>query len=334
MLAFYYTFLILVSSFFSPEPKASLARVFPHILGFIIFLFILSLNSLDREERTRFYDKMTANLVTSGTVMALYYIINLCLVAYSYGLKDVLLERYPGGLISLPWGATNVIAAALIMPIFTAIGKIDIVDSTSRKLTIIEVGIMVLAIFLTLSRNSIIVILVTFFILAMFKRDLKYFITLIIFFIAVACLFFIYDEQTSTIIYELRSEGSDVSNLNGRIELLETYFMYFIDNPLTPIGYYGSQYIFQLSSHNLILSTLVEQGLHSLLNLITLFGALFWRCVKRMRSGNLAVSNLGCVYCCGLLAVFFNLQFEDANFTQQYIIYFWIFLGIMCLSRW
>lgn len=120
---------------------------------------------------------------------------------------------------------------------------------------------------------------------------------------------------------ETKVENTDnIKGLGNRTELMERVFNYFLDNPFSPIGYYGSLDKFEHSSHNYFITVLVEQGIMSLI--VSIFTVL----------SLLSLSKKNVILNTGVKVIFLNLSLEDANFTHPYIVYFWIFVAIVFLN--
>ena len=92
--------------------------------------------------------------------------------------------------------------------------------------------------------------------------------------------------------------------------------------------------MYKRQPHNILLTTTVEMGWFGLFVFLGLWVCVFSRTIQstlhlpepqRAHAKGLLV---------GLIGVAINLQFEDPNYTQQYILYSWLFLGlaVLCTS--
>ena len=326
---------IVVTTLLSPDTIVSSARAVIHVIGFTIFLRILFISAEgDRSRRTSF-SQLNNLMVYSGAVMAAYYIAKVVITVDEIGVIPAFSERFTGGAISLPWGATNVIAAALIMPIVCALVCLQL----QPKCTAVPKWALLLmsfAVVLTLSRTGIAAVTLVFFLYAFFTKHRKMLLLMPALLAAAIVTLQIYDDQSASFIFSIRVDNTtELTGLNGRFDIWKERIDYFMNNPLTPVGYYGSLETFDhLTSHNFLLTTLLEQGVLGLLiTLALLIYSAGWLTLDTLRSRGMQ-RKVSAIYLMGLLGIVVDLSFEDANFTQQYIIYFWVFLALAYLSRY
>ncbi|GIZ51615.1 O-antigen ligase family protein [Noviherbaspirillum aridicola] len=310
-------FSIAMLAFFAPDPGRSLARVAPHVICYLLAFQLLARFRRHPDELARFALTVIA---VSGAVLAVYYAIHLALAARAYGANTVIVERYTGGLAALPWGSTNVIAAALIFP---HIACVLLKQGYRCRWTTPVLGLILLAVLLTTSRAGTLfhgAMLLAGCVLAGRFRALAAWAACILLLLAGYAHFA--RENLELLISTRLSGERDLSN--GRFDSFLMKWEYISDNPMSPVGYYGSMATFDLSSHNVFLTVLVEQGVLGLACMLLFLGAclhaLFYhrseaRRERRMRRLALA----------GSLVAFLNLMVEDANFTQPYMVYFWMF---------
>ena len=331
-----------VSSFIGDNTLKALSRVAIHANGVaILFYFCTSLSTARADEAEARYYFLARVFVTSGAVMSLYYLTNFLINAQEHGLDTVIAQRYVGGYSSLPWGASNAIAAALLLPLITAfqlLAEPPTVHSNKSALKaarrqrvrdLLAATLITVAIFSTLSRNAIAMsfLLLLFFGLRLSKRA----IALVIVVAVLATIIVNLDNDIVAQLYDQRLRDRDeLLSGNTRIYLWGLYLEYIKENPFTPIGYYASLGVFEMSSHNFSITTYVEQSLVGWLLAVALATTLIYKALQMTKLPRSNASVQGQFMIVGMLLISINLHFEDANFTHQYITYFWVFVSIFC----
>lgn len=326
-ISFLYVTLIVCFSFIAPAVIPSLARASLHLIGFSLFLFIISLTSHESILLLKWQNKLIISLIASGTILAIYFITHLIIASSSYGLIAVMSSREPDGLMSLPWGTSNTISAILIFPLIATLVNMNF-NKRYNYLNVIALSMITLAIAGTLSRAGILLLSYIFMASLIISRRFK----LVIFFLILCVSTVILLNYYSSIEFESIFAARFEIKQSGRGEVWSEYLQYIHDYPFEPIGYYGSLYRFDYSGHNLILTTLVELGFIGLFITIALYFS-FFLCILRGITRTYGIDKkMLIIYLIGLSAVLMNMQIEDPQYTQQYIIYFWIFTGLICLS--
>lgn len=316
---------ITLFAFVAPDPARSLGRVAPHLICYVLAFHLLARYRHRPEALMRFALTIIA---LSGAVMSAYYVVHLALAAAAHGANTVLVERYTGGLAALPWGGTNVIAAALIFPhIACVLLRVRYGCGWAPAVT----GLVLLAVLLTTSRAGSLFhgsLLLVGCVLSGNLRALAAWLGGIL----VLLLLYAHQAQENfALLLDTRfSAGRDVSN--GRFDSFLMKWDYISNNIMSPVGYYGSMATFELSSHNVFLTVLVEQGLLGLgcmLVFLACCGAALWR--RRQLSP--VTRRTRRLFAAGSLIAFLNLLVEDANFTQPYMVYFWMyFTAVMAFA--
>lgn len=93
-----------------------LVRLLTNLLGFTIFLSAFFFMG-----RAQYSLQMFEKIIAMcGATLAIYYCINLLLNIWVFGIGSVMVERYTGGLSSLPWGASNNISSVLLVGLIAA----------------------------------------------------------------------------------------------------------------------------------------------------------------------------------------------------------------------
>jgi hypothetical protein len=315
LLGLFFAITPLIMSVFSPDVGASFIRAASGFVGFLIFAYSISIGKT-KENLVQEYAYM---ITMSGVILSLYYMINFLLKTLKYDFAMVIADRIVGGLASLPWGASNSISAVIFFSLVTSLYLIDY--SKKQFWLYIFIFILVSGIALTLSRTGILIslgILVFYVFQKNFMSKLPILITatLIVVLSLVA-----WSANDSVSFQNVFTDRLDVADGNGRSESWIQKINYFSSNPTNPIGYYGSNYIFEgFTAHNFYITTLVEQSVIGILALSFVFYPFF-------RSKLFLGRNM--VLIVGLFLILFNLFFEDANFTQQYIFIFWIYFSLI-----
>jgi O-antigen ligase len=335
--ALLHIFAIFLSSLMNQNLASAFARSIFHLFGFIIFLYITSNASVNRNA-VLVYNKVALMMVSSGFVMSGYFIVNFALAIQQKSFEQVLLERSNGGLMSLPWGASNSIAACLMMPFFLGLDRVvnlKPIKKTDRSFTIFMMVIMIIAIILTQSRNVIITLVIGLLGISLLtgnKKPVFIFVGLVAMIVVPVVTFY---SQDLEFIFATRigDQSDNLEGFNGRTIIWEESISYFTNHPFQPLGYFGMLEEIGHTSHNVFMTTLIEQGIIGLLLYVLFLFNNFAFCIKKMsvKYLSLITRRRTMLYLVAMLSIFIQYQFEDSNLTAQNIIYQWIFLALMYL---
>lgn len=318
----------------SLQLTASGARAAVEFVGFLIFAYIISVSTSGRDGKLVFYNRGLRVFVLSGGVLALYFLFSFYFAVDSYGAIAVLLSRYTGGLMSLPWGASNTIASILIMPIFVAFGLAYLGQGRQRFFSLLFAFAMFTAVLVTQSRSALASILIGIFLLLVVKRTALPIIGIVGIIIVVLLTGYFSGPDVLEIVFDKRfGDIAELSTLNGRFDIWEIALDYYMNQPLDPIGYYSSQYVFGFSPHNLVITTLIEQGVPGLFLIIALYFSGMLSSLRSSLNNKESNISMAAFFFCGIITLFIDAQFEDAQFTYPFIVYFWFFLGLLFLNR-
>ncbi len=327
---------IAISSLYALAPFASFARLVPNVLGFFTFLLLIS--PFFGEPASHSTYEFTARMyVAGGALVAAYFLGNFAYAVSTIGVAAVFLDRVTGGVISLPWGATNVVASVLLFPLFLTFYFTNAGPHPSGKWWYLLARILMLAaIAVTLSRGAALstafgLVLLAFFFQGRARRRVIVFLLL-----ATGAAWYvnrqIEDVMSQQLVSALvnRFQDSDVKDFNGRVLLWTLFGSAFLKAPLLGIGYYSSLYYFQASGHNIILTTLVERGLIGL-GLSAVLPAKAGRTLVfgLRNAGDACTRTMFACMTAGGFASMLHLMIEDANFTQQYIVYSWVAFALV-----
>jgi len=329
LIAFVYVSLIVISAFIAPAFIPSIVRVIPHILGYMIFLFIASFVSAEKGQREPFQNRFIDALIVSGVVMGSYYLINVIYGVLTHSFIEVMLDRVLGGLMALPWGASNSVAACLLIPLI-----VILCDRRNEKkygfVKTLAASIVVIAILATESRTVLSVLLAAFLLYSFLSKTIKPVLIMLAFISFILSTVYNYSSAAFDMLYNTRVDNIETLT-EGRAEIWGKYINYISENPFAPVGFYGSQFVFNSSGHNIVLTTFVEMGFVGLLSILALFLNLLFMAFYSYQRSEFKDKQIKLVLSVGLLAILLNLFTEDPHFTQQYIIYFWTFSGIVSL---
>jgi O-antigen ligase len=336
--ALLHAFSIFISSLMNQNLAVSFARSIFDLFGFVIFLYITSTASV-RKDATLAYNKISLIFVLSGFILSLYFIANFLLAIQENSLEQVLLERENGGLMSLPWGASNTIAACLMMAFYLALDRafnMKSLKSNDRIITFFIMLTIVAAIIITQSRNVIITLMLGMVFIGILTKNTK---SMLVFFTLLVIIFTLvmsfYGQDLDTIFAARVGDGAeDVGGFNGRTTVWAISIDYFFKHPFEPVGYFGMLGYFDHTGHNVFITTLLDQGVLGLFAYVLFVINNFSFCIKKIFSKLFSFTTRirMTFYLIAMLSILIQLQFEDSNFTAPNITYKWIFLALMYLS--
>lgn len=337
---FLHTFSILLSSLMNQDLRVAFARSIFHLFGFIIFLYITS-NCSPSKNAALAYNKISMMFILSGFIMSIYFIGNFLLAVQQNSIGQVLLERTKGGLLGLPWGVSNTIAACLMMPLFSGLERV--LNSNKNKetnsiFTLFTIITMMIAILITQSRNGIISSMIGIILISGLTKNKKLILSLVI---TISIILFVvinlYGSELDAIFAARIGDGAeDMEGFNGRTSVWEVAILYFSQHPLQPLGYFGMIGEIGHTAHNVFLTTLIDQGILGLFAYLLFLISNFSFCLKKAFNNSLlpATKRRMSFYVIAMLSILLQLQFEDSNFAVQNIIYQWTFLALMYLSAY
>jgi O-antigen ligase len=331
-------FAIFIASLMNQSLMLSFARSIFDFFGFAIFLYITA-NASKNQDAALVHNKISLIFVWSGTIMSIYFILNFLLAVQQNSLDQVLLERENGGLMSLPWGASNTIAGCLMMPFFLALDRafnMKSLKQSSRTMMFLAMLIIIFAIIVTQSRNVIITLLLGMIFIGGLTKNAKPTVMFLLTIVAAVAAIAIGSGQDLSSIFEARvgDQAQDVGGFNGRTTLWELSIAYFLNHPFSPLGYFGMLGEMGHTGHNIFLTTLLERGILGLIAYILFLINNLSFCIRKMKDKCLsyAIRRRMTLYLIATLSILLQLQFEDSNLTAQNIVYQWIFLALMYLS--
>ena len=337
---FLHVFSILLSSLMNQDLRVAFARSIFHLFGFIIFLYITS-NCSPSKNAALAYDKISMIFILSGFIMSIYFIGNFLLAIQQNSLEQVLLERAKGGLLGLPWGVSNIIAACLMMPLFSALDRVLNTNKSKEAnivFTLLTIMVMIIAIIITQSRNVIISSMIGIILIGGLTKSKKLIFLLLV---AISTILFIvislYGQELDVIFAARIGDGAaDIEGFNGRSSVWEIAILYFSQHPLQPVGYFGMIGEIGHTAHNIFITTLIDQGILGLFTYLLFLIGNFSFCLKKMFNQYLLIATKRrmAFYVIAMLSILLQLQFEDSNFAVQNIIYQWTFLALMYLSAY
>ncbi len=335
-----------VSTLYSPDLIPSAARWVPNALGFCVFLYLLSPNlfRLARPASAPRFQVALVVLVTSAAVIGVYSTVTFLVAVGQVGFGAVIVTRYFGGVMALPWGVSNVVAGTLIYPLFFALYLAqDAALSRAHRVVLKGVALLLcLAIALTLSRGAAIATASGALILGVlldFRSRLKLVGTIALIAVTLVAVdyWIVSQQQLSGGLGQAfleRFQEQNIETLNSRTELWSEYAGLIGMAPFFGEGYYSSLFLHQSSPHNIVLSTLVQRGLIGFLMSAPIVVYAAWQIGIELFVTQKRRRNQFFVYAAaGGVASMIHLMVEDAGFTQQYMVYSWVFLAVIFLAR-
>ncbi|WP_309742607.1 O-antigen ligase family protein [Chamaesiphon sp. OTE_20_metabat_361] len=331
-------FAIFIASLMNENLIMSFARSVFDLFGFTIFLYIIS-HASKSQNAALVYSKISQVFVWSGVIMSAYFIVNFLLAVQQNSLDKVLLERENGGLMSLPWGASNTIAGCLMMPFFLALDRAFNTKSlkfNSRAMMFLAMLLIMFAIIVTQSRNVITTLLLGMTFVGILTKNVKSTVLFLVTVITTVTAIAILSGQDLSSIFEARigDQAQDVGGFNGRTILWDASIIYFALHPFSPLGYFGMLGEMGHTGHNIFLTTLLERGILGLVAYILFLINNLGFSLKKIfdKSLSFAIRRRMTLYLIAMLSILLQLQFEDSNLTAQNIVYQWIFLALMYIS--
>lgn len=324
LIALLFSIVPIFTSFLSPTLGPSLYRAVVFFIGYLLAIWSLGMSRSNKGLRLIYHAFML-----NGLVLSSYYIVNFLVRSGEFGVANVLLDRVAGGYASLPWGASNVVAAVILVTLICCFALGNFTDSRLFWLLLV-VG--TLAIALTLSRTVAILLLFSFFLFGYrnFRREglvtssLILLLTICIV-IASMYMFIIYESDTFNYLTTSRIDFDNITSGGGRLDIWADSFRNIPETLFIPNGYYSSLYLYGLTSHNYFLTTALEQGFFGLAISGTFFLGLlsYFRKNRKIRES----------YFLMWFVVIVNISVEDLVFTQTYIFTFWLLFAISIAHR-
>jgi O-antigen ligase len=335
-----HAFCILLSSLMNSELPVAFARSIFHLIGFTMFLHITANSSVIKNAGLA-YNKISMILVLSGFIMSAYFIGNFIFVIQQNSLEQVLLERSKDGLLGLPWGVSNTIAACLTIPLFVALDRgLNVTKSNIVNVQFIffMAIIMIAGVIITQSRNTIITVImgITFIGISTKNKTLIFSLIAIVSTLVFTVIVMYGQELDGIFAARIGDGAADIEGFNGRTSIWESAILYFSQHPLQPVGYFGMIKEIGHTAHNVFLTTLIEQGIFGLISYVLFVTTSFSFCFKKICDKGLPsiVRKRLTLYLISMFSILLQLQFEDSNLVGQHIIYYWIFLSLMYLSAY
>jgi hypothetical protein len=314
VIAIAYILVMGVASLLAAELLQSMVRYFYYLVAVCIFCCVLAVYPRLGVSQ----DYLARMILLAGFSLSAYFIGNVVYQSMQHNFIHVIYERQVGGLMSLPWGASNVVAQVLLLSMFSAL----FIERKDFATSFFMMTIF-LTILITMSRSVFVLslpLLVLYFGLTRFLIIMAIFIA----FMAYALWNYAIDLVDLSSLQDLiqrRTNTAELLSGNDRFSLSYSKIEYFLRHPFEPIGFYSSLHTFQSTAHNYWVTTLVEQSLFALLVSTALFLLFFAR-----------ASLLGKQYGFGFFLIMVGLSVEDPQFTQQYTVMLWLVFLLIQIS--
>ena len=314
-----------ITSLVAPYPWVSLSRALINVMGLVTVLGFVYFATARRGPCVSW--RIPACLcVVATTVIATYFLFNLLQKSLTHGFEVVILERFVGGLMSLPWGASNNIASVLLVGLGLALLLRRTISPDWLYLLLV---VHLAAILITFSRNGLACALLML-LLGLRNRE-----RLAALLGAGALLGLLMGGDNSwaelqgidELLENRATGGGDISN--ARVDIWIDRLGVVAENPLRFTGYYSTIFVYDMSAHNFALNTMLEQGLPGLLLALGLLLGLYtltWRSEDASTQTHMTFRRLW-------LVMTLNMAVEDPNFTQPFILVFWLTVASQVLLR-
>jgi hypothetical protein len=320
---------IALSWMVAPDPLVSGKRFLVNLIGFALFSIFLAQAGQPEEHERRFFSGTVKATVLSGSLIGVYYLAHATLVIAQYGIGAVAL-REVGDLMSLRWGASNTIAGILVPIAFLGIYQWHTAQRR-RLIWFVCVILMMCTVLLTLSKGANIALgvgLILFFLALRHVRFLLVFATLIV----LGFVLYSYYEPPQLNNF-IADQVPNAHDFDGRTEIWKASLAEAIEAPLQMRGYYSSLGNFGHSSHNYLLTTMLERGFIGLLLSLTLPVTGLLYALRGSLCPNRKMRYFYLALLCGGIASAIHMQVEDINFTDQFIVLTWIMWGLLFVMQ-
>lgn len=313
--------LVVFSVFISVNVGASALRASYVFLASLIFLLYF----IKKDKRSFVFNLLNCSFLLL-VFLSFYFIVNFTFSIIENGWATTISERYVGGTMSLPWGASNIISIALT----ACLGILCIAEILyDRRVRSITFVIYLTAVFLTFSRTGLMIgSMVVFYTLLSrlsLVRGLFFFSFFVIIFPVLVAFIFTYFSSVS--LFSNRYSLENIGGMNGRLELWRDYLFKFIDEPFNFHGFYSALSYSEHTPHNIILSIAFDLGVIGVLLFSSMLLLLFYL-VLRVASKFYYKKNI--TKAVGVIFIpmlcFFNFMFEDGIYIPQtwYVFYVYI----------
>ena len=317
---------VLVTTSIAPSPFVSLYRAVVFFLGFLFAVWIL-----DISRNPNHFLLIVKSLLLGGVIISCHYIGNFAYKGEVFGFELAILQRFGGGLVALPWGVSNSIGGTLLLVLLAYFCFRPLIG---KNWGIFVLLICTLALFLTFSRTSILLLLLAylFMVLPTLRKDNLFItvfsLTIMVLLLATgAALLAATDSSAFEELLASRFDDENVNGLGGRVEIWQDRIRDLPDKFFFPNGYYSSLEEYDgVTAHSYLITTGLEQGALGLA-LSGLFGWALFSFFGKLnfpRLSSYAHPQFRFLW----IVVFANIFVEDIIVVHQYCIYFWTLFGL------
>ena len=292
-----------------------------HALGLMAFL---AMAEHMRTGRIRWRDVLIGSNLFAFA-LGMYFVTTSALAFRENGFAETIAQRYVGGLMSLPWGTTNLVAGVLMFPTLVAIALLTSEDKLVRVTAVAGAAAGVVAIAVTLSRTSIAVAAAaaTVLVVTQFRRRGYRAAILALAALVVVGAGTVSDDHSGyapSLVAAFRERWDKRSStLNGRTDIWNEYEGEIRRSSGVELmfghGLYMSYVNNGFSTHNLFLSLFYDVGLIGLA-LSAVLGARFLFIIRRAPLAFPLTVACAAVFTCSMV--------EDIMYAQQSILYGWV----------
>jgi O-antigen ligase len=203
------------------------------------------------------------------TILSLYFIINFLISVFDIGLAKTVTQRFVGGAMALPWGASNIISVVLLSGLITLFLAECIIKEKVSNMVIMLVSISVL---LTLSRTGTLILILAILLISLSRTSVlkSIFINVLALIILPIITFISYLSLSSFDFFANRYSSSNFTSMNGRGEIWSHYIDLINKDPLGLHGFYGALVSNTYTPHNIFISFYYDTGIVGFLLLVLL----------------------------------------------------------------
>ena len=301
-------------AFYSDNINASLLRAF--FLSSIPILIIATSIKLKGAVLIKGVD-LIRMVLYSGVLTSIYYLSVMVNEIFINGNYAAIYERYSGGALELPWGASNVVASVLLLPFFISTSSLS--RNNNSRLKLVAPILLGCGILSTMSRTSVIIMII--WIIFTIARNGDYLKKLS--YLGAACVVLwsglnatgLKDSKDFDIMISNRVDFQSNAEIGGRKLLWLETISNINATHSQPIGYYQSIAEFGYTSHNFILSMMIETGVLGTAAGLFLFGfTVVTSFVRSMKDEGGEII----IRCFAFTLLLVLMMFEDSIYTMQF----------------
>ncbi len=301
---------IIFSLKWSTNFGAAFLRASYFSLGSLIFFLYLVTSS-----KQQFVTNLVKSVNIFSILLSIYFLSNFSFSVYEIGFAKTIVQRFVGGAMALPWGASNIISVVLICSLVTLSLSELFLNITVKKTTLLLISI---AIILTLSRTgtAILVVLLGLLLLSRLSLMKSILVSLSFILIAPTAIIFSFVFLSKVDFFANRYSTSNFTSMNGRGEIWSHYLDKIGSDLFNLHGFYGALASNVYTPHNIFISFYYDTGIVGFLLLVLLICFLSVRVL--LSSLKISLNKKPFTFLSILLTpllMLLNLSFEDGIYV-------------------